>query len=155
MKNINENLSKIFDVEPIKEEELAPVVKKAKAPAKAPPKPPAKSTGKASAKASVNSDDENANETDDESIPVSSNTKTKSGSTKSKIVLSSDDEDEEQDEEQNEDDFEVEGILVDSMSMQYLTGATIDYKEDQYGSSFSINNPNAQTTCGCGSSFSV
>lgn len=59
------------------------------------------------------------------------------------------------DEEQNEDDFVIEGVLVDSMSMQYLTGATIDYKEDQYGSSFSINNPNAQTTCGCGSSFSV
>jgi len=59
------------------------------------------------------------------------------------------------DEEQNEDDFVIEGVLVDSMSMQYLTGATIDYKEDQYGSSFSINNPNATTTCGCGSSFSV
>ena len=59
------------------------------------------------------------------------------------------------DEEQNEDDFVIEGVLVDSMSMQYLTGATIDYKEDQYGSSFSINNPNAETTCGCGSSFSV
>jgi len=59
------------------------------------------------------------------------------------------------DEDQNEDDFDVEGVLVDSMSMQYLTGATIDYKEDQYGSAFSIKNPNAQTTCGCGSSFSV
>ena len=59
------------------------------------------------------------------------------------------------DEEQNEDDFVIEGVLVDSMSMQYMTGATIDFKEDQYGSSFSINNPNAQTTCGCGSSFSV
>ena len=59
------------------------------------------------------------------------------------------------DEEQNEDDFEISGVLIDSMSMQYLTGATIDYKEDQYGSQFSILNPNAQTTCGCGSSFSV
>ena len=59
------------------------------------------------------------------------------------------------DEDQNEDDFDIEGVLVDSMSMQYLTGATIDYKEDQYGSAFSIKNPNAQTTCGCGSSFSV
>jgi iron-sulfur cluster insertion protein len=59
------------------------------------------------------------------------------------------------DEEQNEDDFDVEGVLVDSMSMQYLTGAVIDYKEDQYGSNFSISNPNAVTTCGCGSSFSV
>jgi iron-sulfur cluster insertion protein len=59
------------------------------------------------------------------------------------------------DEQTNEDDFEINGVLVDSMSMQYLTGATIDYKEDQYGSSFSINNPNATTTCGCGSSFSA
>ena len=59
------------------------------------------------------------------------------------------------DEEHNEDDFEVHGVLVDSMSMQYLAGAVIDYKDDINGSSFSINNPNAQTTCGCGSSFSV
>lgn len=59
------------------------------------------------------------------------------------------------DEQQGEDDFEVHGVLVDSMSMQYLSGATIDYKDDIHGSSFVINNPNAQTTCGCGSSFSV
>ena len=59
------------------------------------------------------------------------------------------------DEEHNEDDFEVNGVLVDSMSMQYLTGAIIDYKDDINGSSFSINNPNATTTCGCGSSFSA
>jgi iron-sulfur cluster insertion protein len=59
------------------------------------------------------------------------------------------------DEEHNEDDFEVNGVLVDSMSMQYLQGAVIDYKDDINGSSFSISNPNAQTTCGCGSSFSV
>lgn len=63
------------------------------------------------------------------------------------------------DEEQNEDDFVIEkngiNILVDSMSMQYLTGAKIDYKEDLMGASFSISNPNAQSTCGCGSSFSV
>jgi iron-sulfur cluster insertion protein len=62
------------------------------------------------------------------------------------------------DEEQNEDDFVIERdsvqILVDSMSMQYLTGAKIDYKEDLMGSNFSIDNPNAQTSCGCGSSFS-
>lgn len=57
------------------------------------------------------------------------------------------------DEQTNEDDFEIEGILVDSMSMQYLTGAVIDYKESEYGSSFTIDNPNATTTCGCGSSF--
>ena len=63
------------------------------------------------------------------------------------------------DEEQNEDDFVIEkpgvNILVDSMSMQYLQGSTIDYKEDLMTSSFVINNPNASTTCGCGSSFSV
>ena len=63
------------------------------------------------------------------------------------------------DEEQNDDDFEFAidqfKILVDSMSMQYLQGAVIDYKEDVMGSSFTIKNPNAQTTCGCGSSFSV
>ena len=64
------------------------------------------------------------------------------------------------DNEQNEDDFEfpLNGefkVLVDSMSMQYLQGAVIDYKEDDMGSSFSIKNPQATTTCGCGSSFSV
>ena len=57
----------------------------------------------------------------------------------------------------NEDDFDLEfsgvNVLVDSMSSQYLQGATVDYKDDVYGSSFTINNPNAQTTCGCGSSF--
>ena len=59
------------------------------------------------------------------------------------------------DEEHNEDDVEVNGVLIDSMSMQYLAGAVIDYKDDIHGSSFVIENPNAQTTCGCGSSFSV
>jgi iron-sulfur cluster insertion protein len=59
------------------------------------------------------------------------------------------------DEVQGDDDFEIDGVLVDSMSMQYLTGATIDYKESEYGSQFTINNPNATTTCGCGSSFSA
>jgi len=63
------------------------------------------------------------------------------------------------DEVQNEDDFEVPidefKVLVDSMSMQYLTGAEIDYKDDIMGSSFTIKNPNATTTCGCGSSFGV
>jgi iron-sulfur cluster insertion protein len=62
------------------------------------------------------------------------------------------------DEEMNEDDFEIPldefRVLVDSMSMQYLTGAEIDYKEELIGSQFVIKNPNAQTTCGCGSSFS-
>ena len=63
------------------------------------------------------------------------------------------------DEEQNEDDFLIKKpgitILVDAMSMQYLQGATIDYKEEIMGSNFVIKNPNAQSTCGCGSSFSV
>jgi iron-sulfur cluster insertion protein len=63
------------------------------------------------------------------------------------------------DEEQNEDDFIIERtgvrVLVDAMSYQYLVGAEIDYKEDVMGSQFTIKNPNAQTTCGCGSSFSV
>ena len=63
------------------------------------------------------------------------------------------------DEERNEDDFEFPvgsfKLLVDSMSMQYLQGATIDYKEELMGSSFTINNPNASSTCGCGSSFGV
>lgn len=62
-------------------------------------------------------------------------------------------------EESNEDDFaiDISGIvyLVDAMSMQYLEGATIDYKESFEGNSFVISNPNAETTCGCGSSFSV
>ena len=62
------------------------------------------------------------------------------------------------DEVANEDDWDLEfsgvKVLVDSMSSQYLTGATVDYKEDLHGSSFVIANPNAQTTCGCGSSFS-
>ena len=62
------------------------------------------------------------------------------------------------DEEVNEDDFDFDysgvKVLVDSMSMQYLNGATIDYREDLMGSAFAINNPNAETSCGCGSSFS-
>ena len=63
------------------------------------------------------------------------------------------------DEAQNEDDFTLEfngvGLLVDSMSAQYLQGAKIKYTEDAMGSSFAIENPNAQTTCGCGSSFGI
>jgi iron-sulfur cluster insertion protein len=46
-------------------------------------------------------------------------------------------------------------LLVDSLSLQYLLGADIDYREDVAGSQFVIRNPNAKTTCGCGSSFSV
>jgi len=61
------------------------------------------------------------------------------------------------DEEQNEDDFDFVYdkvcVVVDSMSMEYLRGANIRYEESVMGSSFIIDNPNAQTTCGCGSSF--
>jgi iron-sulfur cluster insertion protein len=46
-------------------------------------------------------------------------------------------------------------LLVDPMSIQYLMGAEIDYSESLEGAQFVIRNPNAQTTCGCGSSFSV
>ncbi|QXP86117.1 iron-sulfur cluster insertion protein ErpA [Methylococcus sp. Mc7] len=63
------------------------------------------------------------------------------------------------DEVVNEDDTVVEkngvSVLVDPMSLQYLQGAEIDYTENVSGSQFVIRNPNATTTCGCGSSFSV
>jgi iron-sulfur cluster insertion protein len=63
------------------------------------------------------------------------------------------------DEDINEDDTALEKkgvqLLVDPMSFQYLLGAEIDYKEDLEGAQFVIRNPNATTTCGCGSSFSV
>ncbi len=63
------------------------------------------------------------------------------------------------DEQVNEDDTQIENdgvtVLIDSMSIQYLNGAEIDYKEDINGAQFVIRNPNASTTCGCGSSFSV
>lgn len=59
----------------------------------------------------------------------------------------------------NDDDTEMHKngvtLLIDAMSLQYLTGAKIDYKEDLQGSQFVIQNPHATTTCGCGSSFSV
>jgi iron-sulfur cluster insertion protein len=59
----------------------------------------------------------------------------------------------------NEDDTVVEkdGVtaLVDPLSYQYLVGSEVDYKEGLEGSRFVINNPNASTTCGCGSSFSI
>jgi len=63
------------------------------------------------------------------------------------------------DEVQNEDDWVIPAgsasILVDSMSMQYIAGAEVDFKDDLSGSQFVISNPNAQTTCGCGSSFGI
>ncbi|WP_119156332.1 iron-sulfur cluster insertion protein ErpA [Caldimonas tepidiphila] len=59
----------------------------------------------------------------------------------------------------NEDDTQMTKngvtLLIDAMSLQYLVGAEIDYKEDLEGAQFVIKNPNATTTCGCGSSFSV
>lgn len=63
------------------------------------------------------------------------------------------------DEVQGEDDFSIDShgvsVLVDSMSIQYLQGAEINYTNDISGSQFTIKNPNAETTCGCGSSFSA
>ncbi|MGB5489982.1 MAG: iron-sulfur cluster insertion protein ErpA [Woeseiaceae bacterium] len=63
------------------------------------------------------------------------------------------------DEDVEDGDSQVENqgvmLLVDPMSVQYLMGAEIDYKEDLQGAQFIIRNPNAQTTCGCGSSFTV
>lgn len=63
------------------------------------------------------------------------------------------------DEETNDDDTLVERngvtLLIDSMSLQYLMGAEIDYTDGLQGSQFVIKNPSATSTCGCGSSFSV
>ncbi len=63
------------------------------------------------------------------------------------------------DENVNEDDTVIEKngatLLVDVTSMQYLNGAEVDYLEGLEGARFVINNPNAKSTCGCGSSFSV
>ena len=63
------------------------------------------------------------------------------------------------DEKINDDDFIVETdnikLLIDSLSSQYLIGATVDYKENLEGARFFVNNPNNETTCSCGSSFSI
>jgi len=63
------------------------------------------------------------------------------------------------DETVNDGDTEVETdgvkLLIDPMSLQYLTGAEVDYSEGLQGAQFVIRNPNATTTCGCGSSFST
>jgi len=63
------------------------------------------------------------------------------------------------DENQREDDIAIEHkgikVVVDMLSLQYLSGAEIDYKDDLMGSRFLVNNPNAAATCGCGSSFSI
>jgi len=62
-------------------------------------------------------------------------------------------------ESENDDDTKVTKdsvtLLIDPMSLQYLAGAEIDYQDNVQGSQFVIKNPNATTTCGCGSSFSV
>lgn len=63
------------------------------------------------------------------------------------------------DDQLNDDDTRIDRdgvtLVVDAMSLQYLMGADIDYEDGLDGSRFVIHNPNAQTTCGCGSSFSV
>ncbi|MBR0574051.1 MULTISPECIES: iron-sulfur cluster insertion protein ErpA [Pasteurellaceae] len=63
------------------------------------------------------------------------------------------------DEVVNEGDLTIEnqnvGLVVDPMSLQYLIGGTVDYIEGLEGSRFVVNNPNASSTCGCGSSFTV
>lgn len=62
------------------------------------------------------------------------------------------------DELENEDDFKFDigstFVIVDAISMHYIEGASLDYTEDLYGSEFKITNPQAVSTCGCGSSFS-
>lgn len=62
-------------------------------------------------------------------------------------------------ETQEEDDLEIRtdgvAMLVDPISLQYLGGAQVDYRENLNGAQFVISNPNAKTTCGCGSSFST
>ena len=64
-----------------------------------------------------------------------------------------------EDQPANEDDFDLEvapgvHMLVDAMSGQYVQGAEVDWQESVQGAQFAIKNPNAQTSCGCGSSFS-
>jgi len=63
------------------------------------------------------------------------------------------------DEKMNEDDIIIEKdsvkIVVDALSVQYLMGAEVDYTENLQGAQFVVRNPNAETTCGCGSSFSL
>ncbi len=63
------------------------------------------------------------------------------------------------DEAPQEDDLAIETdgvtLIVDPVSLQYLSGAEVDYSESLHGAQFVIRNPNAKTTCGCGSSFGV
>ncbi|ACY85609.1 iron-sulfur cluster insertion protein ErpA [Edwardsiella piscicida] len=63
------------------------------------------------------------------------------------------------DDKVNDGDMTIENqgaaLVVDAMSLQYLVGGAVDYTEGLEGSRFIVNNPNAKTTCGCGSSFSI
>lgn len=63
------------------------------------------------------------------------------------------------DEQQGEDDLAIDTdgvtLLVDPLSLQYLMGASVDYVESLHGAQFTIRNPNAKSTCGCGASFTV
>lgn len=63
------------------------------------------------------------------------------------------------DDQPQEDDLRIDvgtdHILIDSLSLPYLTGARLDWREDLEGSRFTVENPNAVTTCGCGESFSI
>ncbi|ACR70254.1 iron-sulfur cluster insertion protein ErpA [Edwardsiella ictaluri] len=63
------------------------------------------------------------------------------------------------DDKVNDGDMTIEklgvALVVDAMSLQYLVGGSVDYTEGLEGSRFIVNNPNAKTTCGCGSSFSI
>jgi iron-sulfur cluster insertion protein len=63
------------------------------------------------------------------------------------------------DEQQNDDDFVIEQhgvtLLIDAMSMQYVQGSEVNYTKSLMGEQFEIKNPNAQSKCGCGSSFSA
>lgn len=70
------------------------------------------------------------------------------------VTKAVEDEEEEEEGESGSSGHAVQ-LLVDPMSLQYLAGAEIDYKEDIEGAQFIIRNPNAKTTCGCGSSFSA
>jgi len=63
------------------------------------------------------------------------------------------------DEEQSDDDLAIDTdgvvMVVDPLSLQYLMGSAVDYVESLHGAQFTIRNPNAKTTCGCGSSFTM
>ena len=87
---------------------------------------------------------------------IEKSSKADSKTSKKKVL----DEDDDLDEEEVNDDHtqvmkDTVTLLIDPMSLQYLMGAEIDYQDNLQGSQFVIRNPQAQSTCGCGSSFSV